>query len=124
MRQALLVGIGGFVGSMLRYWTSSAAQRFSPLAAFPLGTLVVNVVGCFAAGLIVGLAESRQLVSPEARLFLIVGLLGGFTTFSAFGLEVVSLARGRELALATAEVLLHLVLGFAAVWLGHLLARR
>ena len=91
--QILLVGAGGFVGSVLRYGLSGAVHRLLPFAAFPYGTLAVNVVGCLAIGLLAGWSEARQVIGPELRLFLFIGLLGGFTTFSTFGYETFEMAR-------------------------------
>ena len=88
----LLVGVGGALGSMLRYWAGGLAQQSTGGAAggFPVGTLLVNVVGCLAIGGLAQLAEERQTLATEARAFLMVGLLGGFTTFSAFANETVT----------------------------------
>lgn len=119
----LWVGAGGFVGSVARYALGGAVHRLAPAAAFPYGTLVVNVLGCLLVGLVAGLAETRQALSPEARLFLVLGLLGGFTTFSAFGYETLALARDSEALKALANVGLHLVAGLGAAWLGITLAR-
>ena len=93
-----------------------------PATLFPYGTLTVNVVGCFLIGVVGGVAAYRGAFDPQLRLFLVVGLLGGFTTFSAFGFEAFVLGRERELAKALATIALHLTLGLAAVWLGYRLA--
>ena len=122
--QALLVGLGGFVGSTFRFAVGGVVGKFAPFTAFSLPTLTVNVTGCLAIGAVIGLAESRELMTSELRHFLILGLLGGFTTFSALGLEAFSLLRDGFHLRATSSVLLHLGLGVAAVWLGHLLASR
>ena len=84
---AALVGSGGFIGALARYGLSGLMQRQVPLTTFPYGTLVVNLLGCLLIGVIAGLVESRQLFGPEFRTFALIGLLGGFTTFSAFGYE-------------------------------------
>ena len=117
----LLVGIGGCIGSALRYAVSLWFFRALPLASFPASTLAVNLIGCFAIGLLSGLAESRALLGPELRVFLVIGLLGGFTTFSAFAYESVALLRGGDAARVLASVALHVIGGFAAVWLGQLI---
>jgi CrcB protein len=96
-------------------------HRLVPFSGFPYGTLVVNIAGCIGIGLLSGLAESRQIIGPEVRLFLFLGLLGGFTTFSTFAYEGIEMLRSGELAKALASVLLHVVVGFFAVWLGHAL---
>ncbi|MCP3980946.1 MAG: fluoride efflux transporter CrcB [bacterium] len=119
----LLVGAGGFLGSVLRYGLSGLVHRWLPASSFPHGTLAVNLVGCLAIGLLGGIADSRQLIGPGLRLFLFLGLLGGFTTFSTFGYETHALARGSETTRALANVMLHVVLGLAAVWVGYSLSR-
>lgn len=92
-------------------------------AAFPVGIAAVNVLGCLAGGLLAGLLASGRLQAGEmVRLFLVVGLLGGFTTFSAFGLDTVTLLRGNHTALALANIVGQPVLGVAAVWLGFIAA--
>jgi CrcB protein len=118
----MLVGIGGFAGSVARYWLSGLAQARLG-TGFPFGTLAVNVLGCFAIGVLSELGEGRMPLSPEARALLMVGFLGGFTTFSAFGNDTAELVRARELPLAAANVAAQLVLGLSAVWLGRAAAR-
>lgn len=118
---------GGAAGSVLRYLVSGFAQRaIAPgtgvLASFPAGTLVVNVTGSLLIGLLAGLAESRALLGPEARLLLVTGLLGGYTTFSAFSLETLVLLRAGQAVMAVATVSLQVLLGVAAAWAGFLLA--
>ena len=118
MKQALIVGLGGLLGSMARYKVGGVILHHSASWRFPLSTFVVNVVGCFVIGLLAALVEHRDYFSADARLFLFTGLLGGFTTFSAFGYEGVFLLRRGEIAIAAAYAALSLVCGFAAVWLG------
>lgn len=119
----LLVGCGGFVGAILRYGVGGLVHRSAATTGFPFGTLTVNVVGCLLIGMGVALAESRQLLAPEMRLFLLVGMLGGFTTFSTFGWETVALARDGEMLRAFVNVAAHLAAGLAAVWIGYGIAR-
>jgi len=123
MIRLLIVGTGGFLGSVSRYLISGLVHRLFTQAAFPYGTLTVNVVGCLAIGLLSGLAESRQLFSPELRLLIFIGFLGGFTTFSTFGYEIVSFARDGQLMASLTNLMLHLVLGLGAVWAGFALSR-
>ena len=123
MLPILLVGAGGFLGSILRYVLSGWAHRILDNPWFPYGTLVVNVTGSLAIGFLAGLADSRSLFSSEARLFVFIGLLGGFTTFSSLTIETFSLARSAQLLAAAMNVTLQLFLGLVAVWLGNLLAR-
>ncbi len=118
LRHALLVGAGGMIGSVLRYWVGSAVQgRLSP--AFPYGTLAVNLLGCAAIGALGAWMSARETPPTELRLFVAVGILGGFTTFSAFGWETFALLREGAPQRAFANVALQLVLGLAAVWGGY-----
>lgn len=112
------------VGAVMRYLVGRGVFAATGAAWFPYGTLTVNIAGCLLIGLLAGFAEARQALSPETRAFLLVGLLGGFTTFSAFGLETVSLVRQGEIAAGLGNIALQLVLGLAAVWIGLTIAQR
>lgn len=114
----LLVGIGGFVGSIARYALSGYVQDLTK-GTFPYGTLTVNVLGCFLIGAISQLAEARAFLPAEVRALVIVGLLGGFTTFSAFGNETLNLLRDRDWTLACANIAGHIVLAVGSVWVGR-----
>ena|SRR5918993_76271 len=117
MQAFLLVGLGGALGSMARYGIALAI----PSSVFPYATLVVNVIGCFCIGMAMPAAARIEALSPELRLLIGVGFLGGFTTFSAFGNETVALLRsGGELALLNVAV--NVGLGLAAVGLGRAVA--
>ena len=118
MEKVLLVGLGGFVGTVARYALGGWIARTKAGGTFPFGTLAVNVLGCLAIGLLAGLAETRGVLSDTTRTVLFVGLLGGFTTFSAFGYETVALLRAGQTAAAAWSVGLQLVLGLGAVWVG------
>ena len=125
MITALLVGAGGFAGSVLRYLLDREVQQmFSAFGVFPYGILVVNVAGCFVIGLLGGLASAHGVLGTNsgARAFLFVGFLGGFTTFSAFGYDTLSLFREGAFLLALANVASQVILGLGAVWLGYRLA--
>ncbi len=119
----LFVGAGGFLGAIARYLVGGWVQDFLQKPSFPYGTLTVNVVGCLLIGMLMGLVESRQLFGPEIRGFLLIGLLGGFTTFSTFGYETIELIRGGQATAAVANVTLQVGLGLAAVWAGYSLSR-
>lgn len=119
LRTLFLIGTGGFIGSILRYLLSGYAQQLSKSIQFPFGTLAVNLVGCALVGFIAELADQRGVLSGETRAFLVVGLLGGFTTFSAFGNETMNLLRGGELWLASVNIIGHMLLSLIAVWLGY-----
>jgi len=118
----LLIGAGGFIGSVFRYAVGGAVQTLSQSVAFPYGTLAVNILGCFCMGFLSELVDTRALISTDTRAFLIVGILGGFTTFSAFGNETMNLIRDGEAALALINVGTQVLLGLGAVWLGYTLA--
>jgi CrcB protein len=123
LTQSLFVGAGGFLGSVLRFTVGGVAHRLLPTTQLPVGTLAVNVAGCFVIGLLGGLGESRHVFGPQARLFLFIGVLGGFTTFSSFGYETLALARDADYLRAGANVILNLGAGLVAVWLGLALAK-
>jgi fluoride exporter len=118
----LLAGLGGFIGSSLRYAVSGYIQLSSKSIAFPYGTLAVNLIGCFAIGFLSQLAESRGLFTTETRTLIFIGVLGGFTTFSAFGNETINLWRDGESLLAAINVAAHLLLCLGAVWLSRAVA--
>jgi len=122
MLRILLVGAGGFLGSVLRHLAGGAAQSLSRSATFPWGTFAVNLTGCLAIGFLAQLAESRGLFGDHGRAFVFVGVLGGFTTFSAFGNETFNLLRQGEAWLAAANAAGQVLLGLGAVWLGRSLA--
>ena len=123
MQTIALVGIGGFIGSVLRYLTSGFVQQILQNSTFPYGTLAVNLIGCFVIGLLSQLADDRGVFSGEARAFVFIGVLGGFTTFSSFGNETMNLMRDGEMLPAFANVSAQVVLGLGAVWLGRLVGR-
>lgn len=121
MERILLVGCGGFLGAVLRYLVSMGTQR---LLGTPLyGSLVVNVVGCLLIGFLGGWAEARQYLGPQLRLFLLVGLLGGFTTFSAVAYETAQILRAGQVPAALVHLGLQMLLGIPAVFVGYWAAR-
>jgi fluoride exporter len=115
----LFIGLGGFVGAILRYGVGGLVQRATPVAAFPFGTLVVNICGCFAIGVLAQLIEARGGLHPNARVFLTIGLIGGFTTFSAFANETLDGFRQGLTGVAVANIVLSVALGLVAVWAGR-----
>jgi len=122
MREILIVGVGGFVGSVLRFLVGGWIQRLSATSVFPLGTLGVNVIGCLAIGFLAGWVENLPALRSGLRAFLFIGLLGGFTTFSTFGGETMEMLRDGQFLLGLMNVGLHVVVGLAAVWLGFSLS--
>ncbi len=119
MGNIFIAGLGGFLGAILRYVIGSWVRQLSGNHPFPYGTLTVNVLGCLAIGLATQLFEIKQVFSQETRIFLLVGLLGAFTTFSTFGIETLNLFQEGKTGLSIMNILIHLLLGLFAVWLGH-----
>lgn len=117
MTNILLVGAGGFIGSVLRYLIGGYFQQ--TVKNFPLGTLAVNLIGCFVIGMLAQLGESRNIFTNETRLFIFVGILGGFTTFSAFGNETVNLMNENQVTNMLFNIGANVILGLLAVWLGR-----
>ena len=122
MRSILYVGAGSFIGGILRYLLSTWVYKILGNPLFPYGTLAVNSLGCFAIGFLAGLAETRSIFSADDRLFIFIGILGGFTTFSSVALETLWLARGTQGLAALTNIGLQLFFGMLAVWIGNLLA--
>ena len=123
MLMYLWVAIGGAVGSVGRFWLSGLiANRFG--STFPWGTIIVNVTGCLVIGFFNTLTgtEGRWLVPPAARTFFMIGICGGYTTFSSFSLQTLNLVNDGEWLYAGANILFSVVLCLAGVWLGHVLA--
>ena len=123
MLNYLLVAVGGALGSMARFWASGfIANRVGQ--SFPWGTLFINVSGSFIIGLFATLTapEGRWLVGPSGRNFFMTGVCGGYTTFSSFSLQTLTLAQEEEWLYAGGNAVLSLVLCLVAVWLGHILA--
>lgn len=117
MMSVLLVALGGAVGAVARYKLSGLVLHHLP-GLFPWPTFTVNILGCLAMGVLAGLAVREEWFPGPVRLLLFTGILGGFTTFSAFGLEAFYLLQRREVALALAYVGGSVVLGLAALWGG------
>lgn len=117
----LLVALGGAIGASARHLVVTLTR--STATAFPWGTFIVNVAGCFAFGLIAGLGMGRIPLGQASRLFLLTGVLGGFTTYSSFAFDTLDLARAGQPALAVLNVAAQIIIGVAATWTGFLLAR-
>lgn len=122
MRNLLIVGAGGFLGSAARYLVSGWATQLTQASRFPVGTAVVNVSGCLLIGLLAGIAEHGHLMSSTTRMFLLTGVLGGYTTYSAFAYETWFLGRSNLTWAAAGNVALQVVAGLGAVWLGAAMA--
>lgn len=119
----LAVGLGGFAGSVLRYLVSRLTAGIN-IANLPLGTLAVNILGCFALGLLTGLFQRTNSLSPELRLLLTTGMCGGFTTFSTFMGENFGMARNGQFMLLAAYLIISLAAGFALFFAGYALSAK
>ena len=118
----LVIAIGGALGSTARYLFSQIVQRASG-TLFPIGTFAVNCVGCLVFGAIAGAAEHRVQIAPEVRLFLLVGILGGFTTFSTYAFESFALLRDGQFAAAVVNIVGQVIAGLAGMWIGFAVSR-
>ena len=123
MEKVFLAGAGGFLGSALRYALGGWLARWRGGGDFPIETFVINVTGCLAIGFLAGLAETRGLFQGPTRVFLFIGVLGGYTTFSTLGYETFQLLRDGQFGLGVLSAAGQLVLGLGAVWLGDAAAR-
>ena len=122
MQKLFFIGLAGLLGTLTRYWMSGwAARRFGE--TFPTGTLIVNLAGCFLIGFIFYLMQERFLVNQTLRTVVLIGFLGGFTTFSSFGMQTFTLLRDGEMGLALLNVAISNVGGLALVWAGYSLAK-
>jgi len=121
MKEIVLVGAGGFIGAALRYITSTWFTQFSRFG-FPLGTLAVNFIGCTLLGLIIGFGLGKTTTLP-LREFAVIGILGGFTTFSTFGLESFEMLQAGQFKMTAIYVLGSIVLGISGIGLGILITR-
>jgi CrcB protein len=123
-QQALLAGIGGFLGAVARHLVSTFFSTNTENTLIPLGTLTVNLSGCLFLGVLAAIAEHTNLISKELAFCLMTGFLGSFTTFSTFSVETMALVRDQNLLLAGLNVGLHVILGFAAAWTGFHMSLR
>jgi len=117
-----IIGAGGFTGAVLRFVVSSWVQNRSGSIVFPFGTMAVNMIGCLVIGFLTYLVETRSLFSMETRSFVLIGLLGAFTTFSTFGYETLGLIRDSRIDLAALNAGSQVVIGVGMVWLGRIIA--
>ncbi|MEO6168692.1 MAG: fluoride efflux transporter CrcB [Chitinophagales bacterium] len=121
-RIVLIIGLGGFIGTIARYLSQQLIYKYYPVT-FPYGTLAVNLLGCFLIGIFYALSERGNLLSPEWRMFLTTGLCGGFTTFSAFSYESVQLINDRQYLYLGIYATVSMVVGIAVTYLGIWLTR-
>ena len=122
MLKVLLIGLAGLFGTLGRYWLAGLfTERYGE--TFPLGTLAVNLIGCFLAGLLFYLMQERWPVNQTLRAVVMIGFLGGFTTFSAYGLQTFTLLRDGQFAFAALNLLISNAAGLLMVWAGYTLAK-
>lgn len=121
LKHILLIGTGGFIGSVARYYVSKLNLLWDFLS-IPTGTLLVNIAGCFIIGFLTGISDKSNLLSTDMRLFLMVGFCGGFTTFSSFANENLMLLHTGEILSIILYTSLSVILGFLAVYLGYVLS--
>lgn len=118
----IIIGAGGFIGSVIRFLLSGFIQKISNLVSFPIGTLVVNLIGCFVFGFLLQLAELHNIFTGEGRMFTFVGVLGGFTNFSTFSNESFNLLQAGDNTYAMLSLFAHFFFGLGAIWLGRSIA--
>lgn len=123
MIKIAMVGLGGGMGAMCRFMVYEICLTLVKNAWLPYGTIIVNAVGCFAIGLLGGIAETRDIFSPEMRALIFIGFLGGFTTFSTFGFELFFFIRNGQAGIAALNAAIQFTLGLLGVWTGFSLAR-
>jgi len=122
MGKLFLIGLAGFIGTLSRYWMSGVvARRYGE--TFPMGTLAVNLVGCFLVGLLFYTLEERFLVNQTARTVVLIGFLGGFTTFSSFGMQTFTLLKDGEVGFAILNITASNFVGLLLVWAGYTVAK-
>jgi CrcB protein len=122
MQKTILIALAGLAGTLLRYWLSGyVARQYGE--TFPWGTMAVNLIGCLVTGAVFYVTEERFLINPTVRTVILIGLLGGFTTFSSYGLQTFTLLRDGEYGLATLNVVTSNVLGLFMVWAGYALGK-
>jgi fluoride exporter len=119
----LLIAVGGAIGTLARYATGTLLSPLMEKTLFPFGTMAVNLIGCFVIGVMNGYFEPRITIPQEYRLMILVGFLGGFTTFSSFGYETAALLRDKEYLYAGYNILVNNVVGIALAILGYAITR-
>src|SRR5262245_30920643 len=122
MYKIVLIGSAGLLGTLARYWISGwADERWG--ATFPIGTVIVNALGCLAIGFLFHATQEKYLVDPVIRTAVLVGFLGGFTTFSSFAIQTFNLLRDGEVLMASANILVSNIAGLILVWAGYTISR-
>lgn len=120
MDKYLFIGLGGFFGSISRYWLSTVIHEYAGMN-FPYGTLAVNIIGCFTIGLLMTMFQEHFVENPNIRLFLIIGFLGGFTTFSSFSFDTLALMKAGNFVSAGMNVVVSVTVCLTGTWIGYYL---
>src|SRR6185503_403342 len=120
--KTILIALAGLAGTLVRYWLAGYVSRQYG-ETFPWGTMAVNLIGCLVTGVVFYATEERFVVNPTVRTVILIGLLGGFTTFSAYGLQTFIMLRDGEYGLATLNIVTSNVLGLFMVWVGYALGK-
>lgn len=123
MLKLLLIALGGAIGALARYGTGTLLRDVTERTAFPYGTLAVNLLGCLIIGYLQGLFADRWLVREDLRVAMLVGVLGGYTTFSTFGFETAAMLQDGQMRRAGMNLLANNVLGIGLVMVGYALSR-
>lgn len=123
MLQFILVGIGGSLGAMMRYFTSNLFHKLFPSISFPIGTLMVNLIGCFLIGMLSQVVHNLSNYSQETQLLFLVGLLGSFTTYSTFSNDIINLIDSKQMFFSILSLMLHVIFGILAVVFGRVLGK-
>jgi CrcB protein len=124
MESIFLVGFGGFIGSVMRHLATEWSKYLFKGFNFPLGTIIVNITGCLLLGLLNGWAENLELFTPQIRLFMFVGILGSFTTFSTFSYETIRMMQNGNTMHAVVNISMQLIIGLFAAFIGFQIACR
>lgn len=123
MEKYLFIGLGGFLGSIARFGLSTVVYRFAG-ESFPYGTLTVNVIGCFLIGLLMTVLQDRFIIQPNLRMFIVIGILGGFTTFSSFSFETFALIRAGNFIDAVMNSVYSVAGCLIATWGGYIIGKQ
>ena len=123
MKECIVVGSGGMIGAVGRYLMTLFVNSLSKGHPFPFSTLVVNFIGCFAFGIMSGLVEHSKFITPTMKLFIMVGIIAAFTTFSTFSHDIFVMIRNNQMMLAFFNLFIKVAFGVLAVWLGFFITR-
>ncbi len=121
--EALFIGLGGFIGAVARYYLGNMAHKWLEIDNFPVGILIVNIIGCFVIGILSGIVDTKILINENFKSLLIIGLLGSFTTFATFSNDTLKLLTEGNIFYALLNVFLSVIVGLVFVWAGYFIAK-